>query len=90
MTLDTIIMLLGALIAALPIMEGLPLSAERPLLFLLGVCVIGCGIVVRRRGFGKKQNTSSTFRESTPMNNVGPSTPESASEPYAYAEHERA
>lgn len=49
MTLDTIIMLAGALVALLPFL-GFPESWDMVIFFLLGVLVIGLGIAVRRRG----------------------------------------
>ena len=49
MTLDTIIMLLGAFIAILPFL-GFPASWDTVLFFLAGIAVIALGIAVRRRG----------------------------------------
>jgi hypothetical protein len=48
MTLDALIMLIGALVALLPFL-GFPNSWDSVLYFLLGVIIIGLGIVVRRR-----------------------------------------
>lgn len=48
MTLDTLIMLVGAFIAALPL-GGLPRDWQDTFVFLAGVVVIALGIVVRRR-----------------------------------------
>ncbi len=48
MTLDTLIMLAGVLIALVPFL-GFPSSWDTVIFFLLGVIVIGLGIAVRRR-----------------------------------------
>lgn len=48
MTLDALIMLVGALIALLPFL-GFPNSWDTVLFFILGVIVIALGIIVRRR-----------------------------------------
>ena len=66
MTLDTLVMLVGALVAIIPIMQGIPDSWERPILFLLGVCVVALGVIVRRRGLGTTKQGHSTFVESAP------------------------
>lgn len=49
MTIDTLIMLAGTAVAVLPFL-GFPNSWDNALFFLLGMCVIALGIVVRRRG----------------------------------------
>ena len=49
MTVDSLIMLSGAIVAALPFL-GFPNSWDNVLYFLAGVFVIALGIVVRRRG----------------------------------------
>lgn len=49
MTLDTVIMLVGAAIAALPFL-GFPQRWDSVIVFLLGVVVVGLGVAVRRRG----------------------------------------
>lgn len=49
MTVDTMIMLSGALVAVLPFL-GFPNSWDNVLYFLAGIFVISLGIVVRRRG----------------------------------------
>ena len=49
MTLDTLIMFVGAFVATLPFL-GLPNSWDSALFFVAGVFVIALGIVVRRRG----------------------------------------
>ncbi len=48
MTLDTLIMLAGVLVALLPFL-GFPSSWDTVIFFILGVVVIGLGIAVRRR-----------------------------------------
>lgn len=47
MTLDTLIILSGALVAFLSI-GGFPPSLYKPMFFILGFFVIGLGIIVRR------------------------------------------
>lgn len=54
MTLDALIMLAGAFVAALPFL-GFPHSWDTWLFFFAGVFVIALGIVVRRRGLGLKR-----------------------------------
>lgn len=49
MTLDSVIMLVGAIIALLPFL-GFPQRWDTVLFFLLGVVVIALGIAVRRGG----------------------------------------
>ncbi len=49
MTIDTLIMLAGALVAILPFL-GIPTSGDTIAMFILGVVIISLGIVVRRRG----------------------------------------
>jgi hypothetical protein len=48
MSLDALIIFAGALIAILPFL-GFPVSWDHPIFFILGICVIVLGIVVRRR-----------------------------------------
>lgn len=61
MTIDAMIMLAGGLVALLPIMEGLPVDWQRPILFVLGIFIVGLGIIVRRRGLGNAPVERSTF-----------------------------
>ena len=49
MTLDALIMLVGALVAIIPFM-GFTVTMQQWILFILGIIVIGLGIAVRRRG----------------------------------------
>lgn len=66
MSLDALIMLAGALIAATPFL-GFPVSWDRILYSILGTLVVILGIVVRRRT--GKQDTlprAETFSESAP------------------------
>lgn len=51
MTLDALIMLAGALVAAMPFL-GFPPSWDTAIFFVLGVFVFALGIVVRRRESG--------------------------------------
>jgi uncharacterized membrane protein len=70
MTLDALIMLVGALVAILPFL-GFPNSWDTIFFVILGVLVIALGIIVRRRPgtHGLHQSTpSKTFVEHEPMN----------------------
>lgn len=59
MTLDALIMLVGAIVAALPFL-GFPHAALQWLQFIAGVCVLALGIVVRRRLSQKRQMRETT------------------------------
>ncbi len=62
MTLDTLIMLIGAFIILEPQL-GFPASWDTLILSVAGVCVIALGIAVRRRGLRelvRKQEPEST------------------------------
>ena len=48
MTLDALIILAGAFVTVLPFL-GFPTSWDSVLLVLVGVCIVGLGIAVRRR-----------------------------------------
>ena len=48
MTLDALIMLAGAFVIVLPFL-GFPTNWDTALLVIVGVCIVGLGIVVRRR-----------------------------------------
>jgi hypothetical protein len=48
MTLDTVIMLFGAIVAVLPFLQ-LPLDWTNFFVFVAGIVIIGLGIAVRRR-----------------------------------------
>jgi hypothetical protein len=54
MTLDTLIMMFGALVAILPFL-GFPNSWDTVMFVILGACIVALGIVVRRRT--PRQNT---------------------------------
>lgn len=49
MTLDTVIMLFGAIVAVLPFLQ-FPQDWTNFLAFIAGIIIIGLGIAVRRRG----------------------------------------
>jgi hypothetical protein len=51
MTLDTVIMLFGAIVAVLPFLQ-LPLDWTNFFAFIAGIVIIGLGVAVRRRGLG--------------------------------------
>ncbi len=57
MTLDTLIMLAGAIIALLPFL-GFPNSWDTVLFLLIGVIVIALGIAVRRRSRSSRESPS--------------------------------
>ena len=48
MTLDAVIMLVGAIVAVLPFI-GLPNSWDAVIFFILGIIIIALGISVRRK-----------------------------------------
>jgi hypothetical protein len=48
MTLDTVIMLFGAIVAVLPFLQ-LPIDWTNFFVFVAGIVIIGLGIAVRRR-----------------------------------------
>lgn len=67
MTLDTLIMFAGALVAALPFL-GFPNTWDTVIFFALGVFIIALGIVIRRRSGGERprRGNGDTFVESAP------------------------
>jgi len=70
MTLDTLIILCGALVAFLS-MAGFPPSLYKPMFFILGFIVIALGIIVRRqRG---ERETAERKRTTTITQHVPPS-----------------
>ena len=68
MTLDALIMLMGALVLITPTL-GFPVSWYKPLFFIFGVIIIGLGIVVRRGGakLFKTKKQPRGFVESAPV-----------------------
>jgi hypothetical protein len=68
MTIDGLIMFAGAFIAVLPFL-GFPIKWDSILMVAAGIIVISLGIIVRRRGTGRKvhHNRSSTYVESAPQ-----------------------
>ncbi len=60
MSLDALIMFAGAVIAIVPFL-GFPVSWDHPMFFILGICVIVLGIVVRRRLSQKTYKEESAF-----------------------------
>lgn len=67
MTLDSLIMLVGTFVAIVPFL-GLPNAWDSYLYFILGVCTIALGIVVRRRYTGRRNidRVASSFVENEP------------------------
>lgn len=59
MSLDALIMLLGALVAVLPFL-GFPNSWDTVFLVCIGVAIIGLGVVVRRRLAHRKKESIHT------------------------------
>lgn len=49
MSLDTLIMLFGALVAVMPFL-GFTVNMQEWIFFVLGIIIVGLGIAVRRRG----------------------------------------
>lgn len=70
MTLDALIMLLGAFVALLPFL-GFPVSWDSVILVICGVLVIFLGIIVRRRGLIRRirapRKSASAYVESAPQ-----------------------
>ncbi len=69
MTIDALIMLAGAVAAALPFL-GFPSSIDTILYVIDGMFIIALGIVVRRRGkdpYVPQQKNGGSFTESSPM-----------------------
>ncbi|MEN9413412.1 MAG: hypothetical protein RLZZ342_499 [Candidatus Parcubacteria bacterium] len=60
MTLDTLIMLAGAFVAAISFL-GFPASWDTWLLVLAGIIIIGLGVVVRRKE-GERQTEERKMR----------------------------
>ena len=75
MTLDTLIMGLGAFIAILPFL-GFPMRWDTIFLVIAGVVIIALGITVRRRGLGYSPTSHSgnSYVENTPSG-TGHETP---------------
>jgi len=66
MTLDTLIMFIGTMVAVLPFL-GFPNSWDTVFFFILGVSTIVLGIIVRRRiGNRRTRETGGTFVENVP------------------------
>ncbi len=65
MTVDTLLMTLGAFVATLPFL-GFPQSWDTVLFLIAGILVVALGIVVRRRGSGQSaaSRTGETYAES--------------------------
>lgn len=63
MTLDSLIMLCGVLVAILPFL-GFPNSWDTVFFVILGVVMISLGIVVRRRA-PRRNDRASVYEEST-------------------------
>ena len=70
MTIDALIMFSGAFIAVLPFL-GFPIKWDSILMVAAGIIVIALGIIVRRRGLGRKtvpnRANGSTYVENSPQ-----------------------
>lgn len=60
MSLDALIILVGAVVALLPF-SGFPISWDHAMFFILGLCVIALGVVVRRRLNQKNETVQIPF-----------------------------
>lgn len=65
MTVDTLILLCGVLVAIMPFL-GFPNSWDTVIFFVLGLCIIALGIVVRRRTPRKEDARDILFEEKIP------------------------
>jgi ABC-type multidrug transport system fused ATPase/permease subunit len=65
MSLDALIMLVGALVAIMPCL-GFTIAMQMWIIFVLGVIVIALGIAVRRRGERQRARRRGEFVESIP------------------------
>ncbi|RJQ34434.1 hypothetical protein C4568_02615 [Candidatus Parcubacteria bacterium] len=63
MTVDALTILAGVVVAVLPFL-GFPSSWVRVILFILGLCIVILGIVVRRRLSQKSRTQPLPFDES--------------------------
>jgi hypothetical protein len=73
MTIDALIMLMGALVATLPFL-GFPIRTDNIILIVIGIIVISLGIIVRRRGVAARARTrvpQQTYVESAPQGHAG-------------------
>lgn len=65
MTIDALIMLMGAFIATLPFL-GFPIRIDNIILVVAGVIVISLGIIIRRRSVAARAKRLSSYVESAP------------------------
>lgn len=76
MTIDALIMLMGALVATLPFL-GFPIRMDNVILVVLGIIVISLGIIVRRRDVAQRareRRAHQTYVESSPQVQSGHET----------------
>lgn len=68
MTIDALIMLLGALVAMLPFL-GFPIRIDNIIMVAIGIIVISLGIMVRRRNaaHSRPARVSNSYVESAPQ-----------------------
>ena len=60
MTTDTLIILAGTFVAALPFL-GFPARFDTILLLLVGILIIGLGVTLRRRSVAGSKKQTETF-----------------------------
>ena len=69
MSLDTVIIAFGALVAVLPFLQ-LPQDWTNFLAFIAGVTIVGLGIAVRRRGTRAEDEQPKLFEDDTQPEDV--------------------
>ena len=77
MTLDALIILLGAFVALLPFL-GFPNSWDDMLLLCAGILIVILGIIVRRRGIGPRMFDSREPERPLSEHTAEPSSPHDA------------
>lgn len=65
MTIDTLIMGMGAFVAIVPFL-GFPIRIDNVLLAAAGVIIIALGIIIRRRNVAARTRAHQTYVESAP------------------------
>ena len=71
MTIDALIMFMGALVAMLPFL-GFPIRFDNIIMVVIGVIIISLGIMVRRRGVARSRTAraSNSYVENAPQADV--------------------
>lgn len=76
MTVDALIMLMGAMIATLPFL-GFPIRMDNLIMIAIGIIVISLGIIVRRRDVAhrvRERRTHQSYVENAPQVQSGHET----------------